>query len=143
MKSTYFAKKADVVQKWYLLDASGQILGRVAARAAGILRGKHKTLFTPHVDTGDFVIIINAGGVVVTGKKREQKLYRRYSGYPSGLKQRTFDEVMKKDPTQVVMHAVQGMLPKGRLGRAMIKKLKVYAGNEHLHEAQMPEAIAV
>ena len=121
---TYMAKSETVERKWYVVDAKGKTLGRLASEVAKILRGKHKPTFTPHVDTGDFVIVINAEQVEVTGKKAEKKLYRWHSGYPGGLKERTFNEMIEKKPTEVVYRAVKGMLPKNRLGRKMIKKLK-------------------
>ncbi|NLU35887.1 MAG: 50S ribosomal protein L13 [Clostridiales bacterium] len=138
---TYMAKSETVERKWYVVDAKGKTLGRLASEVAKILRGKHKPTFTPHVDTGDFVIVINAEQVEVTGKKAEKKLYRWHSGYPGGLKERTFNEMIEKKPTEVVYRAVKGMLPKNRLGRKMIKKLKVYAGPDHKHEAQQPELL--
>jgi large subunit ribosomal protein L13 len=138
---TYMAKSETVERKWYVVDAKGKTLGRLASEVAKILRGKHKPTFTPHVDTGDFVIVINADQVEVTGKKAEKKLYRWHSGYPGGLKERTFNEMIEKKPTEVVYRAVKGMLPKNRLGRKMIKKLKVYAGPDHKHEAQQPELL--
>lgn len=138
---TYMAKSETVERKWYVVDAKGKTLGRLASEVAKILRGKHKPTFTPHVDTGDFVIVINAEQVEVTGKKAEKKFYRWHSGYPGGLKERTFNEMIEKKPTEVVYRAVKGMLPKNRLGRKMIKKLKVYAGPDHKHEAQQPELL--
>ena len=127
---TYYAKPNEVAREWLLIDAQDQVLGRVASKAAHILRGKHKPTYTPHVDTGDFVVIINADKIRVTGKKLTDKEYYRHSGYPGGLKCETFEEAMEKHPERVIEHAVKGMLPKNTLGRAMAKKLKVYAGAE-------------
>ncbi|MHB9093654.1 MAG: 50S ribosomal protein L13 [Eubacteriales bacterium] len=137
--STFMAKPNDIKKKWYIVDAEGKALGRVATEVARILRGKHKPIFTPHVDTGDFVIVINAEKVVLTGKKLEQKQYVRHSGYPGGLKTMTYDRLMKERPELAVEKAVKGMLPHNRLGRAQSRKLKVYSGAEHPHAAQMPE----
>ena len=139
--STFMAKAENVERKWYVLDAAGKPLGRTAATAAMLLRGKHKTTFTPHVDCGDFVIIVNADKVVLTGNKADQKRYWRYSGYLGGLKFESFREAMAKHPERVVEHAVKGMLPKTTLGRAQGMKLKVYAGPEHPHAAQNPTQI--
>ena len=138
---TYYAKPNEVAREWLLIDAQDQVLGRVASKAAHILRGKHKPTYTPHVDTGDFVVIINADKIRVTGKKLTDKEYYRHSGYPGGLKCETFEEAMEKHPERVIEHAVKGMLPKTTLGRAMAKKLKVYAGAEHPHMAQQPREI--
>lgn len=138
---TYQAKPLEVEREWVLIDATDQVLGRVAVKAATILKGKHKPTYTPHVDTGDFVIIINADKIRVTGTKATSKEYWRHSGYPGGLKCETFAEAMEKHPTRVMEHAVKGMLPKNTLGRAMGKKLKVYAGPEHPHMAQKPREI--
>ncbi len=143
MKKTFMKKKEDVERKWYLVDAKGKTLGRLASRIATILRGKHKPDWTPHIDCGDYVIVINAKDVVVTGRKAEQKVYQRYSGYPDGLKEALFKDMIKKNPNHVIRHAVWGMLPKGRLGRAMFKKLKVFSGPEHEHVAQKPEILEV
>jgi large subunit ribosomal protein L13 len=140
---TYIPKEKDIKLKWHLIDAKGQILGRLAAKAAVILRGKHKVVFTPHLDTGDGVIIINAEKIAVTGKKLKQKVYKRYSGYPDGLHTRTLEEMMKQKPVEVIIHAVKGMLPKGPLGRDIIKKLKVYEGDKHKQEAQKPEVLKI
>ena len=136
---TYYAKPNEVAREWLLIDAQDQVLGRVASKAAHILRGKHKPTYTPH--TGDFVVIINADKIRVTGKKLTDKEYYRHSGYPGGLKCETFEEAMEKHPERVIEHAVKGMLPKNTLGRAMAKKLKVYAGAEHPHMAQQPREI--
>ena len=143
MKSTYSAKKDEIKRKWYIIDAKGEVLGKVAVKAATILRGKHKPIYTPHVDTGDQVIVINASQVVLTGKKLEQKYYRRHSGYPGGLKSIRYDRLLKEKPKKVIELAVKGMLPKTKLGRAMLKKLRVYKGSEHSHEAQNPVQIEV
>lgn len=143
MEKTYSAKKEDIKRKWYLIDAKGKVLGKVAVRAATILRGKHKPTYTPHVDTGDHVIVINASQVVLTGKKLEQKYYRRHSGYPKGLKSIRYDRLLEEKPEKVIELAVKGMLPKTKLGRAMFKKLRVYRGSEHSHEAQNPVQIEV
>ncbi|NMA95712.1 MAG: 50S ribosomal protein L13 [Clostridiales bacterium] len=142
MKS-YMAKASEVERKWYVVDATGKTLGRMASQIAHILRGKHKPIYTPHVDTGDFVIVVNADKIEVTGNKRSQKMYRRHSGYPGGLKSISLGEMMDKHPTRAISYAVKGMLPHNRLGRAMLKKLKVYAGPDHPHEAQMPEELEI
>ena len=136
---TFMAKLADIERKWYIIDASGKPLGRVATEAARILRGKHKPIFTPHMDTGDFVIIINAEQALLTGNKLTQKKYYRHSGYPGGIKETVYKDLMAQKPTLAVEKAVQGMLPHNRLGRASGKKLKVYAGAEHPHSAQQPQ----
>ena len=138
---TYYAKPLEVEREWVLIDAEDQVLGRVAAKAAQILKGKHKPQYTPHVDTGDFVIIVNADKIRVTGNKLLAKEYHRHSGHPGGLKSETFQEAMQKHPERVIEHAVKGMLPKNTLGRAMGKKLKVYCGAEHPHMAQKPRKI--
>ena len=140
-KSTQYAKSGEVERKWVLIDADGATLGRLATKAAMILRGKDKPQFTPTTDTGDFVIIINADKVRVTGSKELNKRYYRHSGHPGGLKSETFAEAMAKHPERVIEHAVKGMLPKNTLGRAMGKKLKVYTGAEHPHMAQQPREI--
>lgn len=138
---TYYAKPHEVEREWVLIDATDQVLGRVATKAATILKGKHKPQYTPHVDTGDFVVIVNADKIRVTGAKTSDKVYSRHSGFPGGLKQETFEEAMAKHPERVIEHAVKGMLPKNTLGRAMGKKLKVYTGAEHPHMAQQPRKI--
>lgn len=138
MKS-YIAKPAEVERKWYVIDAEDKTLGKIASEVAAILRGKKKPIYTPHVDTGDYVIVINAEKVRVTGKKEEQKIYKSHSGYPGGLKETTLRELRAKKPEEIIRHAVKGMMPKGKLGRQMFKKLKVYAGPEHPHTAQNPE----
>ena len=138
---TYSAKPLEVEREWLLIDATDMVLGRLATEVASILKGKRKPQYTPHVDTGDFVIIINADKVRVTGNKAQSKEYYRHSGYPGGLKCETFAEAMQKHPERVIEHAVKGMLPKNTLGRAMGKKLKVYTGSEHPHAAQKPRKI--
>lgn len=138
MKS-YIAKPAEVERKWYVIDAEDKTLGKIASEVASILRGKKKPIYTPHVDTGDYVIVINAEKVRVTGKKEEQKIYKSHSGYPGGLKETTLRKLRAKKPEEIIRHAVKGMMPKGKLGRQMFKKLKVYAGPEHPHTAQNPE----
>jgi large subunit ribosomal protein L13 len=138
---TYVAKPSEIQKRWYVVDAEGKTLGRLASRIAAILRGKHKPTYTPFLDTGDYVIVINADKVVVTGDKAEGKLYYRHSGYPGGLKTTTFRRMMQTRPERVIEIAVRGMLPHNRLGRAMAKKLKVYAGPVHPHEAQQPEKL--
>ncbi|ACU93902.1 LSU ribosomal protein L13P [Cryptobacterium curtum DSM 15641] len=138
---TYYAKPNEVEREWVLIDAKDQILGHVAVKAATILKGKHKPQYTPHVDTGDFVVIVNADKVQLSGTKAAKKEYFRHSGYPGGLKSETFAEAMQKHPERVIEHAVKGMLPKNTLGRAMGKKLKVYAGPDHPHAAQQPREI--
>ncbi len=143
MEKTYSAKKDEIKRKWYIIDAKEKVLGKVAVKAATILRGKHKPIYTPHIDTGDYVIVVNASQVVLTGKKLEQKYYRRHSGYPGGLKSIRYDRLLKEKPKKVIELAVRGMLPKTKLGRAMLKKLRVYKGSEHSHEAQNPVQIEV
>ena len=138
MKS-YIAKPADIDHKWYVIDAEDKTLGKVAAEIAMILRGKKKPIYTPHVDCGDYVVVVNAEKVAVTGKKEKQKTYKSHSGYPGGLKETTLAELRAKKPEEIIRHAVKGMMPKGKLGRQMFKKLKVYAGPEHPHAAQNPE----
>jgi large subunit ribosomal protein L13 len=138
---TWNAKAEDVERRWYLVDAEGQTLGRLATRIADALRGKRKPEYTPHVDTGDFVVVVNAEKVVVTGKKREEKRYYRHSGYPGGLRSRTLEEELQRRPPEVLRRAVKGMLPRNRLARRQITKLKVYAGPEHPHAAQDPQPL--
>ena len=140
MKS-YIAKPADVERKWYVVDAEGKTLGRLASEVAMVLRGKRKPTYTPHVDCGDYVIVINAEKVEVTGKKRKEKIYKRHTGYPCGLREVTFEKLQARKPEEIIRHAVKGMLPDGRLGRQMFKKLKVYAGPQHEHAAQKPEEL--
>ena len=139
--STFMAKAENVERKWYVLDAAGKPLGRTAATAAMLLRGKHKTTFTPHVDCGDFVIIVNADKAVLTGKKLTQKYYRHHTGWVGGLKEVQYKTLMAEKPEFAVKHAIIGMMPKGPLGRQMARKLRVYAGAEHEHEAQKPEVL--
>lgn len=139
MNTTLSAKPADVTRDWYVVDASGQTLGRLASRIATVLRGKHKATFTPHVDTGDFVVVINASQIELTGKKLERKKYHHYSGYPGGLKTKVARDVRASDPERMIREAVQGMLPKNRLAKQVIKKLKVYGGADHPHAGQAPQ----
>jgi large subunit ribosomal protein L13 len=134
---TYSTKAKDVERRWHVIDASGKILGKLATQVANLLMGKHKPTFVPYLDTGDFVIVLNATKIRVTGKKPKQKTYYRHSGYPGGIKAETYEEMMAAHPTRVIEHAVRGMLPHNRLGRAMFKKLKVYAGDSHPHQAQV------
>ncbi|HOA40517.1 MAG TPA: 50S ribosomal protein L13 [Halanaerobiales bacterium] len=141
MMRTYMAKPEEIERQWYVVDATGQTLGRLATRIAEILRGKHKAIYTPHVDTGDYVIVINAEKIHLTGKKWEQKKYYRHSGYPGGLKETTYDKLLQKKPEFIIEKAVKGMIPHNKLGRQMIKKLKVYAGPEHPHQAQQPKEL--
>ena len=142
-KYTYSAKDTDNQGRWYLLDAENAILGRLASTIAARLRGKHNPLFTPHVDTGDWIIVINADKVALTGKKWDQKNYYRHSGYIGGLKTITAKKLMEKRPEDLIRFAVKGMLPKNRLGRKLFKKLKVYSGEQHPHEAQQPEVLEI
>ncbi|NLL17811.1 MAG: 50S ribosomal protein L13 [Clostridia bacterium] len=139
MTTTFMAKPHEVERKWYIIDAANKPLGRVSTEVASILRGKHKPIFTPHIDTGDFVIVINAEKVVLTGNKLQQKQWRRHSGYPGGLKSTDYQTLLAKRPEKVIELAVKGMLPKNSLGRAMYRKLKVYRGDSHPHQAQKPE----
>jgi len=141
--STFMAKKGAFERTWYVIDAKDLVLGRLASQVASMLRGKNKPIFTPHVDTGDYIIIVNADKVRLTGKKLDQKLYRRHTGYPGGLKETTARQMLEKKPEFLLKEAVRGMLPKGPLGYAMIKKLYVYAGPEHQHQAQKPVAYEV
>ena len=141
MRTTYIAKPAEVERKWYVVDAEGQTLGRLASEVAKVLRGKHKAIYTPHVDTGDHVIIINADKIVVTGKKLDQKIYAHHTGYAGGLKERTLRQMLDKKPEEVLKEAIKGMLPKNTLGRKMFTKLRVYAGPEHEQQAQKPEVL--
>mgnify|MGYP002633260231 CR=1 FL=1 len=138
MQTTFNAKTGETDRNWYVVDASEYELGRLATRLATVLRGKHKPTFTPHVDTGDFVVVVNAGKVKLTGRKMSQKLYHRYSGYPGGLKSVSAEKVLDTDPERAIRQAVKGMLPKNRLSRQVIKKLKIYGGAEHPHSAQQP-----
>ena len=136
-------KPHEVERKWYLVDATDKTLGRLSSKIASVLRGKHKPIFTPHVDCGDYVVVINAEKVKVTGKKLEDKEYKRHSGYPGGLKTVTLEKMLEEKPEDVMIHAVKGMLPKGKLGRQMLKKLRVYKGAEHDHSAQKPEKLEI
>ena len=138
---TYVPKKTEIKKNWYLVDAEGKILGRLASRIAQILSGKNKPIYTPYLDTGDFVVVINAKKVKVTGKKEEKKIYYHYSGYPGGMKEIVYQKLLEKKPTMIIQKAVRGMLPKNKLGRKMLKRLKIYAGTEHRHQAQNPEKI--
>jgi len=140
---TFSPKPSDVERKWYIVDAADQPVGRICTEVARVLRGKHKPTFARHIDTGDFVIVLNAEKAIFTGRKEDQKKYYRHSTYPGNLKQETAAEVRKKRPTRIIERAVRGMLPKNKLGRAQLKKLKVYAGAEHPHAAQKPEALEV
>lgn len=140
---TFTAKPATVKRAWYVVDADGKTLGRLATKLAHRLRGKHKVEYTPHVDGGDYIIVLNADKVSVTGKKRTDKVYYRYTGYVGGIKQATFSEMIARHPERVIQVAVKGMLPKGPLGRAMFRKLKVYSGTEHNHAAQKPQILNI
>lgn len=139
MMKSFVAKAHEVERKWYVIDAEGKTLGRLATEAASILRGKKKPIYTPHVDTGDYVIVINAEKVEVTGNKRQDKMYKHHTGFPGGLREISFEKLQAKKPDEIIRHAIKGMMPKGKLGRQMYKKLKVYAGSEHKHGAQKPE----
>ena len=140
MKS-YMARKGEVPRQWYVVDAQGKVLGRLASRVAMVLRGKNKANFTPHADAGDFVVVVNADQVLLTGRKLDQKVYYRHSGYPGGIKSTTARQLLSKKPEEVLRHAVRGILPKTSLGRQLLKKLKVYAGGEHPHQAQQPVSL--
>ena len=140
---TFMASPSTIDRKWYVVDAEGKTLGRLASEVAKVLRGKNKAIFTPHIDTGDYVIVVNAAKVTVTGKKLDQKIYRSHSGYVGGMKETTLREMMAKKPERVVELAVKGMLPKGPLGSQMLRKLHVYAGPEHEQQAQKPEALEI
>jgi len=140
---TYVAKPSAIEKKWYVVDAKGKTLGRLATVVADTLRGKRKPIYTPNIDTGDFVIVINAEQIVVTGNKPEQKIYYHHSGYPGGLKEETYAKLLARRPEEIVRRGVRGMLPHNKLGRAQIRKLKIYTGAEHPHEAQMPEALEI
>lgn len=142
-RQTRFVKPAEAEQKWYVIDATNVVLGRLASKVARIIRGKEKASFTPNMDAGDFVIVTNAGKVKLTGKRPETKTYHHYSGYPGGLKERKFKELVVSRPEQIIETAVWGMLPKNRLGKKLIKKLKVYSGDNHPHTAQQPKALSV
>ena len=141
--STFMAKASNVERQWYVIDAENQVLGRLASQIAAMLRGKHKPTFTPHVDTGDYIIVVNAEKIVLTGKKLDQKMYRHHTGYPGGLKETTYRRLMATKPEFALKEAVRGMLPKGPLGYAMLKKLHVYAGPNHEHQAQKPVVFEV
>jgi len=143
MRTTYQVKESEIERKWYVIDAEGQTLGRLSAQVSKMLMGKHKPTYTPHLDTGDYIIIINADKVHTTGKKLDQKLYRRHTGHPGGLRETTLRVMQQKKPEYVITHAVKGMLPKKALGAKMLKKLRVYKGAEHPHTAQNPETIAL
>ncbi len=138
---TYVPKKTEIKKNWYLVDAEGKVLGRLASKIAQVLSGKNKPIYTPHLDTGDFVVVINAKKVKVTGNKEKKKIYYHYSGYPGGMKEIVYEKLLQKKPALIIQKAVKGMLPKSKLGRKMFKKLKVYAGTEHRHQAQNPEKI--
>ncbi|HBQ44498.1 MAG TPA: 50S ribosomal protein L13 [Thiomicrospira sp.] len=140
---TFVAKPAEVKRDWYVVDAEGKTLGRMAAEIASLLRGKHKVEYTPHVDCGDYIVVINAGKVEVTGNKRKDKIYYRYTGYVGNLKSTSFEKLVTDRPTRPVELAVKGMLPRGPLGRAMMRKLKVFAGSEHTHSAQQPKVLDI
>ncbi len=142
MKS-YMARPLEVERKWFVVDAEGKHLGRLAAEIAKILRGKNKVQYTPHVDVGDFVVVVNAERVVVTGKKAEQRVYRRHSGYPGGMKETSYEQMLARKPTEILRKAVYGMMPKTRLARQQFRKLKIYAGPEHPHAAQDPQRLEV
>ncbi len=139
--NTFMAKKEEIKRDWYVIDAAGVPLGRLATKIASILRGKHKPIYTPHVDTGDHVIVLNAEKVVLTGNKLDNKMYYRHSGYPGGIKSETYRSFLNRSPEKVVYKAVWGMLPHNALGRSMIKKLKIYKGEKHPHEAQQPKTL--
>jgi len=141
VQPSYSVKKDDIKREWYIIDAEGQTLGRLASKVAKILQGKHKPIYTPHMDTGDFVIIINAEKIKVTGNKANTKVYRKHSGYPGGLKEVSYKALLEKQPEQIIRHSVKGMMPKTILGKQMFKKLKVYAGPNHPHQAQKPKEI--
>jgi len=140
---TFSAKAHEVNHEWFVVDAQDKVLGRLASKIAHVLRGKHKAIYTPHVDTGDFVVVTNADKLVVTGNKTLQKIYYRHTGYPGGIYSRTFNQMLEKAPEKILINAVKGMLPKGPLGYAMIKKLKVYAGDSHPHTAQQPKQLEI
>jgi len=140
---TFVAKESEVDKRWYLVDAKGKVLGRLATQIAMRLRGKHKPIFTPHADTGDFIVVVNADKVVLTGSKLDNKCYYRYSGYMGGLKKRSAKKLLETKPEEILRHAVRGMLPKNSLGRRQLKKLKIYAGPDHPHEAQKPQELEI
>jgi len=138
---TYQAKKEEIDHKWYLVNAEGKVLGRLSTELAKILKGKNKPIYTPHVDTGDFVVVVNAGKVTLTGKKLKDKIYYHHTGYPGGIKEMSAEKLLAKKPTEMIRMAVRGMLPKNSLGRQMLRKLKIYAGPSHPHEAQQPVSL--
>jgi len=140
---TYQAKKEEVSHQWYLVDAEGKVLGRLATRLANVLRGKNKPIFTPSVDTGDFVIVVNARKITLTGKKMKGKIYYRHTGYPGGIKEMSAEKLLAQKPAEMIRMAVRGMLPKNSLGRQMLRKLKIYAGPNHPHEAQKPSPLPI
>lgn len=140
-QKTYVVKEADIQRKWILVDATGQTLGRLASKVAQVLKGKHKPTYSPHLDGGDYVVVVNADKIEVTGRKLDQKMYYRHTGYPGGIREINLRGLLARHPTQALKFAVRGMLPKNRLGRRMLKKLKIYAGSEHPHQAQKPEAV--
>jgi len=140
---TYQAKKDEIEHQWYLVNAEGKVLGRLSTELAKILKGKNKPTYTPHLDTGDFVIVVNAGKVTLTGKKMKDKIYYHHTGYPGGIKEMTAEKLLSKKPTEMIRTAVKGMLPKNSLGRQMLRKLKIYAGPNHPHEAQKPISLDV
>jgi large subunit ribosomal protein L13 len=143
MMKSYMARPLEVERKWYVVDAEGKHLGRLAAEIVRVLRGKNKPQYTPHVDVGDFVVVVNADRVAVTGRKAEQRVYRRHSGYPGGMKETSYEQMLARKPTEVLRKAVYGMMPKTRLARKQFKKLKIYAGPEHPHAAQDPQTLEV
>jgi large subunit ribosomal protein L13 len=140
---TYQAKKEELEQKWFLVNAEGKVLGRLATELAKILKGKNKPIYTPHLDTGDFVIVVNAGKLTLTGKKMKDKIYYHHTGYPGGIKEMNAEKLLAKKPTEMIRIAVKGMLPKNSLGRQMLRKLKIYSGSNHPHEAQKPVTINI
>ena len=140
---TFSAKSSQIKRDWYIVDASDKVLGRLAAEIAHRLRGKHKAEYTPHVDTGDYIVVVNAEKIAVTGNKREDKVYYHHTGHPGGIKSTPFKVMLEKHPTRVIENAVKGMLPKNKLGRAMMSKLKVYAGDQHAHSAQQPKTLEI
>jgi large subunit ribosomal protein L13 len=143
MMKSYMARPLEVERKWYVVDAEGKHLGRLATEIVRVLRGKNKPQYTPHVDVGDFVVVINADRIAVTGRKAEQRVYRRHSGYPGGMKETSYEQMLARKPTEVLRKAVYGMMPKSRLARKQFKKLKIYAGPEHPHAAQDPQTLEV
>jgi len=140
---TYSAKPADIRHDWYIVDATGKTLGRLATEIARRLRGKHKPEFTPHMDTGDYIVVVNAKNIAVTGKKTQDKMYYHHTGYPGGIKEANFEKLLDKKPHMVLEKAIRGMMPRGPLGRAMLKKLKIYADEKHPHEAQQPQTLEI